>query len=104
MNKVAKYARTVLNGIEKRPQMYGDPLSVELQYLLALEFLALAEGIDVKEARAAYSRTLSKRFKTSVLPASNHGIPIEEVIFVISEARDEIDSSRWIDLTDELDP
>jgi hypothetical protein len=83
--------------------MYGDGLSVELQYLLALEFLALAEGIEVKECREAYFEALRRKFKTSKLPAFQHGLPIEEVIEILKEARNEVDPSKWIDITDELD-
>lgn len=98
MEPVAKYARTILNGLEKRPRMYGDALSVELQYLLTLEFLALAEGNDLKEVRQAYKRALVRRFKTSQSPAACRDIPIEEVIDILKPVRDEFDTSRWIDV------
>lgn len=100
MNEVAKYARTVLNGIEKRPRLYGDALSVELQYLLALEFLAIAEGSDVKAARKAYEHALAARFKTSVMPASCHEIPVEDVIDLLKSVRDSVDPNRWVDMED----
>lgn len=100
MNEVAKYARTVLNSIEKRPRMYGDALSVELQYLMALEFLAIAEGSDVKSARKAYEHALAARFKTSVMPASCHEIPVEDVIDLLKSVRDSVDPNRWVDMED----
>ncbi len=98
MNEVAKYARTIMNGIEKRPRMYGDALSVELQYLLTLEFLALAEGSDLKAVRAAYKKALVKRFKTSQSPAACRDIPIEEVIDILKGVRADVDPSMWEDV------
>ncbi len=101
MEEVAKYARLILNSIEKRPAMHGGGAEVEMQYLTALEFLAIAEGFDVKTARESYFRALSKRFKTSVRPAFTYDIPLEEIVSIIKEARPEIDPSMWIDMTDD---
>lgn len=100
MNEVAKYARTVLNSIEKRPRMHGDALSVEMQYLMALEFLAIAEGSDVKAARKSYEHALAARFKTSQMPASCHDIPIEDVIDLLKSVRDSVDPERWVAMED----
>jgi hypothetical protein len=100
MNEVAKYARTVLNAMEKRPKMYGDALSVELQYLMALEFLAIAEGFDVNAARKSYEHALAARFKIGQMPASCHGVPIENVIDLLRSVRDSVDPERWVDMED----
>jgi hypothetical protein len=100
MNEVAKYARTVLNAMEKRPRMHGDVLSVEMQYLMALEFMAIAEGFDAKSARKAYEHALVSRFKTSSMPAAYHEIPVEDVIDLLKSARDSVDPSRWVDMED----
>lgn len=72
----------------------------ELQYLLALEFLAIAEGSDVKAARKAYEHALAARFKTSVMPASCHEIPVEDVIDLLKSVRDSVDPNRWVDMED----
>lgn len=44
MEPVIKYARTVLNSIEKHPNAFGETEAAAMQYLLALEFLALGLG------------------------------------------------------------
>jgi hypothetical protein len=100
MNEVAKYARTILNGIEKRPQMWGNNLAVELQYLTAMEFLAISEGFDIKVARDAYARELKNTFRTAVLPASSYDDKtIEEIIDILKRARVDVDPSLWVDMT-----
>lgn len=102
MNAVAKYARTVLNSIEKRPRMWGEEMTVEMQYLLALEFLALAEGYDIKAVRKAHSKALQKRFKTSQMPAACHDLSSEEIVLLLKSVRSEIDPDMSIDITDDI--
>lgn len=97
---IAKYARTVLNSIEKYPVMHGDSLAIEMQYLLALEFLAISMGIDKKNVRDEYENLRKSAPGPSNLALSDReGATVGKVVQQMMTLRYAADPSLWVDLT-----
>lgn len=88
---VQKYACTVLNGLERAPKMWGGESAIELQYLLALEFLAISVGKTTDFVRERYAKVLESVPGPSNLPLASRELCAEDIIKLMKPIRSDIE-------------